>query len=347
MRRPPLRTVARLAGVSEPTVSRVLNGRLGVAIETRKRVVEVLVSLGFTDIPEPHVARRDTVGIVVGELTNPVFPTLVHHLARRLGARGLLASVGVVDDQLCPEERCVEEFLAVGVDAMVIIGGRHAELGRSLQHYDQVLGVRVPLVLVNGAATELPVAHVRCDEGAGARAAVEHLAGLGHTRIGAVLGSNRFVPVPRMIDAYRRSMTAHGLDHDDSLLVHTSFTYDGARAAAVQLLDRGVTALFASNDVMALGAIAAIGEAGRRVLDDVSVVGYDGSDVAAMSTPRLTTLRQPFDDMAQVIADAVHQPRTSAEHLVFEPELVVRETTGPAPSMAGTARSAGTRGLRR
>lgn len=347
MRRPPLRTVARLAGVSEPTVSRVLNGRLGVATETRQRVVDVLVSMGFTDIPEPHAARRNTVGIVVGELTNPVYPTLVHHLARRLGARGLLASAAVVDDQLCPEERCIDEFLATGVDAMVIIGGRHAEVDGPLHHYRSVISARVPLVFVNGRATDLPVAHVRCDEGAGARAGIEHLVALGHTRVGAVLGSSRFVPVPRMADAARSTLRALGVEPDDDLMVETAFTYEAAHRATAELLRRGATALITSNDLMALGAVAAAGDAGYRVPGDVSVIGYDGCELSALSTPRLTTLRQPFEEMARVIVDAVQRPRDTAEHVVFEPELVVRDSTGPAPAMAGAASAGGGRARRR
>lgn len=347
MRRPPLRTVARLAGVSEPTVSRVFNGRLGVATDTRQRVVDVLVSMGFTDIPEPHAARRNAVGIVVGELTNPVYPTLVHHLARRLGARGLLASAAVVDDQLCPEERCIDELLAAGVDAMVIIGGRHAEVDGSLDHYRSVISARVPLVFVNGRATDLPVAHVMCDEGAGARAGVAHLVGLGHTRVGAVLGSSRFVPVPRMIAAWRSTMLEHGLEPDDDLQVETAFTHEAAHRATAVLLERGATALITSNDLMALGVVAAVTDEGRRVPDDVSVVGYDGCELSALSTPRLTTLRQPFEEMARVVVDAVQRPRDTAEHVVFEPELVVRDSTGPAPSMVATVAAGGGRARRR
>jgi DNA-binding LacI/PurR family transcriptional regulator len=187
---------------------------------------------------------------------------------------------------------------------------------------------------VNGAATDLPVTHVRCDEGAGARAAVDHLVALGHRRIGAVLGSGRFVPVQRMIDGYRTAMLAHGLDPDDNLVVQTAFTYDAARLATVQLLDRGVTGLFTSNDLMALGAVAAANDAARRVPGDVSVVGYDGSELSALSSPRLTTLRQPFDEMARVIVDAVRRPLETAEHVVFEPELVVRDSSAPAPAPA-------------
>lgn len=328
MRRPPLRTVARLAGVSEPTVSRVLNGRLGVADDTRRRVVDTLASMGFTDVPEPRPARRNTVGIVVGELTNPVFPTLVHHLSRRLGARGLLTSVAVVDDHLCPEQRCLDEFLTTGVDAIVVVGGSHAEVDGHLGGLAAVVAAGVPLVLVNGRATDLPVAHVRCDEGAGARTAVEHLVALGHRRIGAVLGSRRYVPVPRMIDGYRATIADARLA-DDDLVVETSFTFDGARAAVGRLLELGVTGVITSNDLMALGVVAAATEAGREVPHEVSVVGYDGSDLAALSTPALTTLRQPFDEMSRVIVDAVVSPRTQAEHVVFEPELMVRDSTAP------------------
>ncbi|MEZ5220493.1 MAG: LacI family DNA-binding transcriptional regulator [Ilumatobacteraceae bacterium] len=332
MTRPPLKEVAALAGVSEPTVSRVLNGRLGVATATRDRVIGALRALGFDGVPEPRSVRRNTVGIICGEFLNPVFPTFVHHISAELGRRGYLTTVSVTDRDLAPEERCLAELSDYGVDGVVCIGGRHAELGAGLGHYRDVSDGGTPIVLVNGIATDLDVPHVRCDEGAGARKAVTHLIRLGHRDIGCVLGSSAYIPTTRLVDGYRQTIAAHDLVEPDGAITDAPFTLEGGRAAATRLIERGVTAMICGNDLMALGAVlAAISLTGSDT--DISVVGYDGTEFTAHTHPPLTTLRQPFEDMARLISDAmiseIEGTNRFRDHFVFEPQLVARESTHP------------------
>lgn len=340
MSRPPLKDVARLAGVSEPTVSRVLNGRLGVADATRTRVIAALRELGFDDVPEPRSERRYTVGIVTGEFLNPVFAAFTHHISAELSRRGYLTTVAVTDRELIPEERCVGELVDAGVDGIVFIAGHHAEADGRLDHYRDLAAGGTPVVLVNGRATDLPVPHVRCDEEAGARKAVSHLLRLGHRRIGCVLGSPIYTPTRRFIEGYRQTLAAHGVPEPDDAIVDAPFTLEGGRAGATRLLDRGFTAMICGNDLMALGAVlAAITTIGSPT--DVSVVGYDGTEFTTHTNPPLTTLRQPFEDMARLVCDAMlseidgtHRYR---DHFVFEPLLLSRESTHPprlAPSGA-------------
>lgn len=328
MERPPLKQVATLAGVSEPTVSRVLNGREGVRDATRARVVEVLESLGYDRVPDPRPPRRGVIGLVCGEFLNPAFATFAHHISTELARRNQLTSIVVTDRELAPEDRCVRELEQSGVDGFVFVAGHHAELDGDLSHYERLHDAGVPVVLVNGMATTLDVPHVRCDEGAGARQAVSHLIKLGHTRIGLLLGSKRYIPTLRFIEGYRETMADHGLDEPSDAIVETAFTLEGGRAGATRLLDNGVTAMVAGNDLMALGAVLA-----SRVRNGppVSVIGYDGTDMTQLTDPPLTTLRQPFEDMAQLIVDAVLAETDGAssfrDHYVFEPQLVARSTT--------------------
>lgn len=335
MDRPPLKQVAHLAGVSEPTVSRVLNGREGVRDSTRARVIEVLAALGYDHVPEPRPARRGVIGLVCGEFLNPAFATFAHHISTELARRNHLTSIVVTDRELAPEDRCVRELEQSGVDGFVFVAGHHAELDGDLSHYERLHDAGVPIVLVNGIATDLDVPHVRCDEEAGARQAVSHLIKLGHTRIGLLLGSRRYIPTLRFIDGYRDTMEQHGLDEPADAIVETAFTLEGGRAGATRLLDNGITAMVAGNDLMALGAVLA-----SRVRNEppVSVIGYDGTDMTQLTDPPLTTLRQPFEDMAQLIVDAVLDEvdgvRRLRDHYVFEPQLVERATTH---SMRATA----------
>lgn len=328
MERPPLKQVAALAGVSEPTVSRVLNGREGVRASTRDRVIGALHTLGFDEVPEPRPARRGVIGVVCGEFLNPVFATFVHHISTEFARRGYLTSIVVTDRDLAPEERCVRELEQTAVDGIIFVAGHHAEIDGDLDLYRRLQADATPIVLVNGTATDIDVPHVRCDEGAGARQAVSHLIKLGHTRIGCLLGSSRYVPTTRFIDGYRETIAAHGLPEPDDAIVETAFTLEGGRAGATRLLDNGITAMIAGNDLMALGAVLA-----SKLRNDppVSVVGYDGTDMTQVTDPPLTTLRQPFEDMAQLIVDAmlseVDGTHRFRDHYVFEPQLVARGTT--------------------
>ena len=314
--------------MSEPTVSRVLNGRQGVSDKLRSRVLTALHTLGYDHVPEPHAPRRNVIGVVSGEFSNPVFATFVHHISTDLGRRGFLTSVAVTERDLVPEERCIRELVRNGVDGIVFIGGRHAEVDGDLDHYRRLHESGMPIVLVNGVATDLPVPHIWCDEGAGARKAVNHLIELGHTRIGCLLGSSEFIPTARFIGGYREVLAQHDLPEPPDAIIETAFTCEGGRAGATRLLDQGITAMIAGNDLMALGAVLA---ARVRHDDGIGVVGYDGTDMTMFTDPPLTTLRQPFEDMAQMIGDALvselDESHRFRDHYVFEPQLLARKST--------------------
>lgn len=322
-------------------MSRVLNGRTGVAIRTRERVANALAELGFEHLPEPaehrplRPATRGTVGIITGELVNPVFPELAHRIMERLTGHDLLTTIGVADRHLADEQRYVEEFLNAGVDGLVFIAGRHAETGGDHTVYKELLANEIPFVLVNGADSGLPVPHIWADESIAAERAVAHLITLGHTKIGCVLGTTRFVPTNRFITGYERAMAAAGLEVPKAAIMHTSFTFEGGLASGRSLVSREFTGLICGNDLMALGAVTAARRLHRSVPGDVSIVGYDGTPTSSISDPPLTTVRQPYEAMGQMISDAliseIDQSHQFRQNLVFDPVLVVRSSTGQAP----------------
>jgi DNA-binding LacI/PurR family transcriptional regulator len=310
-----------------------------VAPKTRQRVVEALHSLGFDRVPdapsERPATRRGVIGIVCGDLLNPVFPTLLHAISAEFSRNGHLASVAVTD-RLNTEERCVEELVTNAVDGIVFISGRHAETHGRWDHYQRLLDAKLPMVFVNGRRTDLPIPHVLCDEEAGARKAVGQLVRMGHRQIGCLLGTTDYIPTIRFTDGYRRTLESLDLAEPPGAIINTAFSFEGGRAGAERLLDRGITAMLAGNDLMALGAVhAAIGR-GLHVPRDLSVVGYDGTDLTGLTDPALTTLRQPFEEMARLVADAMMAEIGGApdyrDHYVFEPELLTRSSSGPPPA---------------
>ena len=229
MARPRLKELAALAGVSEATASRVLNGREGVSDALRERVDAAMRQLGFDGAPEPAPMRRDVVGIIAGDLLNPVFPTMLHHLSTALGRKGILSSIVLADERQSTEERCIAELIDQRVDGVIFVGGRHAQIDGDLSHYEELSVSGMPMVFVNGHRTNLPVPHVLCDEEAGARMAVTYLAQLGHTRIGCVLGSDRYVPTRRFVSGYRRALFDAALIEPEGGIIDGAFTLEGGR----------------------------------------------------------------------------------------------------------------------
>ncbi|WP_346266062.1 substrate-binding domain-containing protein, partial [Glycomyces rutgersensis] len=217
------------------------------------------------------------------------------------------------------------------VAGIIFVSGLHADTTASTERYQELKDKRLPVAFVTGHPEGVQAASFSCDDVVAARIAVEHLAGLGHERIGLVSGPDRYWPVRRKISGYRAAMQHVGPE----LIELTLFGEQGGHAAASRLIDRGATAVVCGSDMMALGAIRAAEERGMNVPHDFSVVGYDDSPLIAHTNPPLTTVRQPVRDIATAAARALldeiaGQPTPSSEYL-FRPELVVRGSTGAAP----------------
>ncbi|NUR85923.1 MAG: LacI family DNA-binding transcriptional regulator [Nonomuraea sp.] len=332
MARLSVRTIAKRVGVSAATVSRVLNDRPGVAAETRERVLRAIREQGMV---APAPATEPFVGIIVPELDNPVFPLLAGAVESRLGAYGVTAMIGSSTKRGPTELDYLASLVRQRLHGLVLISGRHANPAADHGFYWQLHQQHVPMVLVGGQVPGLPVSTVTTDEAAGAAMAVAHLRSLGHTRIGLAGGQAYLRPSQNRLRGFRREMRR---TLGEALYAETDYSLTGGHAAARRLLAAGATAIVAGSDLMALGALGAVREAGLSVPGDVSVIGYDDSYLAAHCSPPLTTVRQPVGQMAAAAASALwerlqgyHTPHV--DH-VFAPALTVRESTGPAPAPA-------------
>jgi len=331
-----LADVAAQAGVSEATVSRVLNGKTSVSATTRQSVLTALDVLGYERPSRLRRTQAALVGLIVPELTNPIFPAFAQVIENALSRHGFTPVLCTQTPGGVHEDDYTQLLLERGVSGIVFVSGLHADSAADHQRYRDLLERGLPIVLVNGYADDVDAPYVSTDDHAATDLAVEHLISLGHTRIGLAIGPDRFVPAIRKIAGFREAMARLAPDVDVEPLIERSlFTVEGGHAAAVRLLDRGCTAVVAGSDLMALGAIRAVRAAGLRVPQDVSVVGYDDSPLIAFTDPPLTTLRQPVQGMGEAAVRALvdeiageHAPR--AEY-VFRPELVVRGSTGAVP----------------
>jgi alanine racemase len=330
-----LADLARQAGVSEATVSRVLNDKPGVSPETRQAVLTALDVLGYERPERLHKRSAGLVGLVVPELDNPIFPIFAQAIESMLAQEGYTAVLCTHVYGGITEDEYVEMLLDRQVSGILFVSGMHADTATDPSRYAKLLARPLPVAFVNGFRRDIEAPFVSCDDRVAGDIAVRHLAALGHRRIGFISGPTRYSPVQRKLAGYRAALAALFPDLGDDLTELSLFGVEGGQAAAARLLERGVTGLVCGSDLMALGAIRAARERGLTVPGDVSVVGYDDSPLIAFTDPPLTTLRQPVAAMSQAavhaLVEAIHgEPSPNTEY-VFRPELVLRSSTGPCP----------------
>lgn len=332
-----LADVAKKVGVSEATVSRVLNGKAGVSDSTREAVLTALDVLGYERPTQLRGERARLIGLVLPELQNPIFPAVAEVIGGALAQRGftpVLCTARTAGG--LSEADYVSMLMEQQVSGVVFAGGHFAEQAAPHDHYKLLHERGIPVVLFNAAIEHLNFPCVATDDMTAAQQAFTHLASLGHQRIGLVAGPEDHVPSQRKLASFSSLALAAGFTI--APVEHTLFSLEGGQAATTRLLKHGVTGVICASDVLALGAVRAVRRIGLSVPGDVSVVGYDDSAFMNCTDPPLTTVRQPIESMGKAaVALLVNQVENVAvypEELLFEPELVVRGSTGPAPTSA-------------
>jgi DNA-binding LacI/PurR family transcriptional regulator len=328
-----LAEVARKVGVSEATVSRVLNEKPGVSEATRQAVLTALDVLGYERPTKLRGERARLVGLVLPELQNPIFPAFAEVVSAALAQQGFTPVLYTQTVGGVTEADYVDLLLQQQVSGVIFAGGLYAQANARHDHYRRLSDRKLPTVLVNAAIDGLDFPRVVCDDTVAVEQAMGHLVSLGHRRIGLVLGPPDHVPSNRKLKAARAFAAAAGLPLEPTQIVHSMYSLETAQAAAGRLLRTGVTGIVCASDPMALGAIRAVRRAGLVVPRDVSVVGFDDSVLMNYTEPPLTTVRQPIEPMGRIVTELlVAQIRGASvppDELLYEPELVVRGSTGP------------------
>lgn len=340
-----LKDLAEQAGVSTATVSRVLNGKAGVSSQTRKSVLAALDVLGYERPEKLRTRSEGLVGLIVPELTNPVFPALAQSVENSLAERGFTPLLCTQSPGGTTEDEYVEMLLEHGVDGIVFVSGRHADTSASNERYHRLRSRGLPIVLVNGYSDGIDAPAVSTDDTVAVELALRHLTSLGHTEIGLAIGPDRYIPARRKLAAFTAALRRRDPSVDPTRhVVTTLFTVEGGQAAGGELMDSGHTAVVCASDLMALGAIRAARARGLSVPDDVSVVGFDDSPLIAFTDPPLTTIRQPVVSMGEAAVSAlvseISGTRVPRSELLFHPELIVRGSTGAARPPVAVAQAA-------
>ena len=329
-RPPAMSDVAALAGVSHQTVSRVLNEHPSVLPATRQRVLDAIAQLGYRRnlAARALVTRRSgTVGVLSSgsALFGPT-STLVA-IERAAREAGLFVSVAMLPRWDAADVAGVlEHFMAEGVDGVVVIAA-HDEAVEAVRAF----GTPVPVVMVGPVRLPAPLRSVAVDQYAGGRLAVRHLLDLGHREVAHLAGPTDWLDARRRVEGWRDELAAAGLDPGDP--IPGDWSADRGYAVGRALVaGRLPTAVFAANDQLALGLLRAFAEAGVRVPDEVSVVGFDDVDGSANFFPPLTTVRQEFSALGERCVTALLAAIAGEDAGVsglIAPRVVVRASSGP------------------
>jgi DNA-binding LacI/PurR family transcriptional regulator len=279
------------------------------------------------------------VGLILPELTNPIFPAFAQVIETALVRHGFTPVLCTHTPGGVHEDDYVQMLLDRGVAGIIYISGQHADTTTDPSRYVRLRDRGLPIVLVNGYMPGVDAPFVSTDEDAAMELTLNHLTHLGHTTIGLAIGPARYVPAQRKIAAYRRYMSELlGVREVDELVETEMYTVEGGQAAAFRLIEKGCTALVCGSDLMALGAVRGVRSVGMRVPDDISVIGYDDSALMTCTDPPLTTVRQPIEAMGRaavdLLASLIAGNEVAMEELLFEPELVVRASAAPARKRA-------------
>ncbi|CAM3604857.1 LacI family DNA-binding transcriptional regulator [Isoptericola cucumis] len=323
--------IAARAGVSAPTVSRVLNQRGDVAADTRERVEHLLAEHGYRRRGAPAPRPWTLIDLVFDDIDSPWALEVLRGVEDEAHGLGAGTVVSAVHGRAAERRRWLDNVRGrESGGAVLVTTGLDAALRAELQE------LRIPVVVVDPAGgADLGLPTVGATDWAGGRAATQHLLDLGHTRIAHVAGRPDLWCSRARLDGYRAALDAAGVDLDRDLVATGAFDYRSGFEVTSRWLADGAapTAVFAASDQMALGVYEALRQTGRRVPDDVSVVGFDDLQEAQWSSPPLTTVRQPLDQMGRLAVRTLRRitdgEDVASPRVELATELVVRASTAP------------------
>ncbi|MBR7828861.1 LacI family DNA-binding transcriptional regulator [Actinospica sp. MGRD01-02] len=339
-----IRDVAARAGVSPATAARVVAGDYPVAAATRAKVQRAMRELDYVPNAQARALAKGgtkTVAFLVDDITGPSFAYVAKAVEEQAAAEGRLCMVCTTHGDPARELAILETMREHSADAVILVGSgwldeAHRSRLVSFAHALDKSGSRLVLAGQPQLGPDVPATVVEYDNTGGAYAISSYLLSLGHRRI-AFVGADRPDEAPSTTKAGRlggfvRAHEAHGVEHDPELVVPSEFTREMGARATKRLLATGreFTAVFAATDMVAAGVLAVLREAGLRVPEDVSLVGYDDIPLALDLWPPLTTVHVPTEELGRAAVRLALHPE-EPQHLVLGTHIVIRGSAGPAP----------------
>ncbi|MEU1267985.1 LacI family DNA-binding transcriptional regulator [Streptomyces sp. NPDC005799] len=323
--------IARQAGVSVPTVSRVVNGRSDVSPRTRARVEDLLLRHGYRKRPTASGSGAALLDLVFNDLDSPWAVEIIRGVEEVAHAAGVGTVVSAIHGRSGDAREWMRNLRSRASDGVILVTSAVEPV-----LHEELRALGVPLVVVDPAGSPaLDVPTIGAANWSGGMAATDHLLSLGHRRIGLIAGPSRLLCSRARLDGYRAALEGAGVALDETLVVPGDFHPESGFRGCNTLLDlpEPPTAVFATSDQMALGAIEALRRRGLRVPEDMSVVGFDDLPEVRWSAPPLTTVRQPLADMGKLAVRTAlrltRDERPDSPRVELGTELVVRSSTAP------------------
>lgn len=334
-----IRDVAKIAGVSTATVSRVINSPEKVAPENRKRVFQAMGTCRYkyNALARGFATKRSNIlGLIVPTIINPIFAESTRGVQDFSNEHGYQVILGNSDYEYEKEAKLIEVLRERRVEGLIITT---TDLkGEALKN---LLSDDFPFILLYSTMRRGPISVIGVDNFLGGYRATEHLIHLNHQRIAMLAGGFNFSDRSfHRWHGYRRCLNDHDIAYDPDLVLQTEYTLSKGREGIKFLLSLKYppTAVFCSNDFLALGAIEGTRELGFNLPEDLSIVGFDDMEISSFVTPRLTTIKQPAYDMGtlgvEVLLNQIQRGAYKPVHRMLETQLIIRESTtfAPAPS---------------
>ncbi len=329
-----MRDVAERAGVSVTTVSHVINQTRAVSDESRDRVLQAMGELGYQPNALARSLRRKetyTLGVIVPDSADPFFAEVVRGIEDTSFQRGYTITLCNSDSDLDKELLYTNALTEKQVDGILFFSAG----GKSTDHIQTLQKRRMPLVVVDRYSSNLSLDSVQIDNDWGGWQATQHLVELGHRRIACISGPSDLTLSAERVTGYRRALQEGGLPVDESLIIKGDFQFESGYQAARHLLAMAMppTAVFACNDLMAVGVVNAAQELGRQVPADLSVVGFDDVRLASFINPPLTTIAQPKYEIGQIattmLLERINDPDMPPRQRMLDTKLLIRRSSAP------------------
>jgi LacI family transcriptional regulator len=333
-----IREVAESAGVSSATVSHVINNTRFVSQETRQRVLAAMAALNYRPNALARSLRQgktNTLGLVLPDSANPFFAEISRSIEDEAFKKGYSVFLCNTELDMQRELFYVDVLSKKQVDGIIFVAA-----GDQADSLDFLLRQNMPVVMIDRDLPQVEVDAVLTDNQLGGVLATRHLIELGHKRIACIAGPSSITPSAERIIGYRRALEEAGLSYDENLILRGDYHAQSGMQVTQTLLKMNPrpTALFALNDLMALGALRAAAEANCSVPGDLAVVGYDDLELAQFTNPSLTTIAQPKKEIGtqavSLLVDRMSHKSRPPSRLVLPPELIVRRSTQPVRHVA-------------
>ena len=332
-----LKDIARMAGVSESTVSLALNNKSVVNEKTRGHIQELARELGYSpNAIAKSLARKKsgTIGLVVPDIENPYYGKLVRIVDELLTRKQFNLIIATSNDRVSGERRVIENFISERVEGIMIAPINKAV--KDFEHLSKLVKKEIRHVFVTAFYEDYPAAYVMTDLEKGTFDLVDYLIQQGHRKIRFLIGDQGTIPALTRMQGYINAHGKHGLKVDKSRFVHCSLpNFEQAYRAALSLFkSRSSTdAIITMNDVMALGVLRAVTECGIRIPEQMSLAGYDNVIYSSIATIPITTVEQDIEAMAGAAVDMLLGMTSESwnDHraVMLQPKLIVRGSTGP------------------